>query len=270
MIDQGKRNLLGVNVNVIDYDGTLARILDAAKNRQPLAVTATAVHGLMEGATDDEHRYRLNHLELVVPDGQPVRWALNLFHQAGLDDRVYGPNLMLKTCRLAAENDLGIYLLGGTDDLLAKLVANLRSHYPNLDIVRARPSAFRTLDGDEKQALIDDINASGASVVCVGLGCPRQEIWAYEFKDHINMPVLAVGAAFNFHAGELDQAPPLLQRYGLEWAYRLVKEPMRLWRRYLVLNPYFLALLAAQRLGLMKRRFDPASAVEPTTEILYG
>ncbi len=270
MIDRGKRNLLGVNVNVIDYEGALARILDAAKNRQPLAVTATAVHGLMEGATDDEHRYRLNQLELVVPDGQPVRWALNLFHHAGLPDRVYGPNLMLKTCELAADNNLGVYLLGGTDELLTKLSDRLTEQFPSLEIARARPSRFRTLDTAEKQELIDDINISGASVLFVGLGCPRQEIWAYEFKDHINMPVLAVGAAFNFHAGELDQAPPTLQRHGLEWAYRLAKEPARLWRRYLVLNPYYLGLIAAQRLGLRKRRFDPASAVEPTGEILYG
>lgn len=270
MIDQGKRNLLGVEVNVIDYEGALARILDAAKNRQPLAVTATAVHGLMEGVTDDEHRYRLNQLELVVPDGQPVRWALNLLHGAELDDRVYGPNLMLKTCELAADNNLGVYLLGGTEELLAKLTDRLVEQFPSLNIVRAKPSKFRTLDGAEKQALIDDINLSGASILCVGLGCPRQEIWAYEFKDHVNMAILAVGAAFNFHAGELDQAPSTLQRYGLEWAYRLVKEPVRLWRRYLILNPYYLGLLAAQRLGLMKNRFDPESAVKPTGEILYG
>ena len=270
MIDQGKRNLLGVNVDAVDYEGALARILDAAKNREPLAVTATAVHGLMEGATDPEHRYRLNQLELVVPDGQPVRWALNLFHDADLTDRVYGPNLMLKTLAMAADNGLSVYLFGGTEELLTKLSSRMTEQFPSLQIARARPSKFRTIDTTEKQELIDDINASGASIICVGLGCPRQEIWAYEFKDHIRMPVLAVGAAFNFHAGELDQAPPTLQKYGLEWAYRLVKEPLRLWRRYLILNPYYLGLLAAQRLGLMKDRFDPASAVEPRSEILYG
>jgi exopolysaccharide biosynthesis WecB/TagA/CpsF family protein len=270
MIDQGKKNLLGVNVDAVDYDGALARILDAAKNREPLAVTATAVHGLMEGATDAEHRYRLNQLELVVPDGQPVRWALNLLHGAKLTDRVYGPNLMLKTLELAADNNLSVYLFGGSDELLATLKAKLHEQFPHLQIARARASRFRTVDQAEKQELIDDINASGASIVCVGLGCPRQEVWAFEFKDHIRMPVLAVGAAFNFHAGELDQAPPALQKYGLEWAYRLVKEPKRLWRRYLILNPYYIGLLLAQRLGLMKKRFDPASAVKPTTEILYG
>jgi len=270
MIDQGKRNILGVNVDVIDYAGVLARILDAAKNGQPLGVSATAVHGIMEGSTDQEHRYRLNHLELVVPDGQPVRWALNYFHEAQLPDRVYGPDLMLQTLEMAADNDLSVYLFGGTETLLGNLEARMLDQFPNLDIARSRPSRFRTLSEDEKHELIDDIVDSGASIVCVGLGCPRQEVWAFEFKDHLRMPVLAVGAAFNFHAGDLPQAPAGLQRLGLEWVYRLAREPSRLWRRYLILNPYYLGLLAVQRLGLMKRRFDPGNAVQPAKEVRYG
>ncbi|MGI9598888.1 MAG: WecB/TagA/CpsF family glycosyltransferase [Acidimicrobiales bacterium] len=270
MIDKGKQNLIGVYVNAVDYEAAVAKIVDAALSREPLGVSALAVHGVMTGVTDDEHRHRLNSLELVVPDGQPVRWGLNLLHKTGLTDRVYGPNLMLETCRAAEKNGLSVYLLGGTDDLLADLTTNLAELFPNLEIARARASKFRTLSVEEKQELIDDINDSGASVACVGLGCPRQEIWAYEFKDHINMPVLAVGAAFNFHAGILDQAPPAMQRYGLEWLYRLIKEPARLWRRYVILNPYYLGLLGTQRLGLRKAKFDPANTVVPTTEILYG
>jgi exopolysaccharide biosynthesis WecB/TagA/CpsF family protein len=270
MIDHGKKNLIGVNVNAVDYDAALGHIVDAAKNRRPLGVSALAVHGVMTGVADTEHRHRLNNLELVVPDGQPVRWGLNLLHGTGLTDRVYGPNLMLETCRVAAENGLAVYLLGGTDELLAALTTNLAKQFPDLRIAKARASKFRTLSVEEKQELIDDINASGASITCVGLGCPRQEIWAYEFKDHINMPVLAVGAAFNFHAGLLDQAPPALQRWGLEWLYRLVKEPGRLWRRYIILNPQYLSLLAVQRLGLSLDRFDPTSTSAPTKEILYG
>lgn len=270
MIDKGKQNLLGVYVDAVDYEASVDKIVAAAAERRPLAVSALAVHGVMTGATDDEHRHRLNSLELVVPDGQPVRWGLNLLHKAGLSDRVYGPNLMLETCRAAERHDLAIYLLGGTDDLLADLTRNLKERFPRLVIARARASRFRTLSVGEKHELIDDINDSGASIVCVGLGCPRQEVWAYEFKDHIRMPVLAVGAAFNFHAGLLDQAPEPLQRYGLEWLYRLVKEPIRLWRRYLVLNPYYLGLLGAQHFGLGKRRFDPTNTEPPAHEILHG
>lgn len=270
MIDKGKRNLIGVNVNAVDYEAAVAKIVEAATKREPLGVSALAVHGVMTGVTDDEHRHRLNSLELVVPDGQPVRWGLNMLHKTGLTDRVYGPNLMLDTCRAAAENGLAVYLLGGTDELLDALSTNLVGQLPDLRIARARASKFRTLSADEKRELIDDINDSGASIICVGLGCPRQEVWAYEFKDHIRMPVLAVGAAFNFHAGILDQAPATLQKYGLEWLYRLVKEPSRLWRRYLILNPYYLAMVGTQRLGLRKARFDPANTVAPTTEVLYG
>lgn len=270
MIDLGKKNILGVNVDAVDYEAAVTRIIGAAEAGQPLAVTATAVHGLMEGATDPEHRFRLNSLELVVPDGQPVRWALNAFHDTGLTDRVYGPDLMLKTCAAAEQHGISIYLFGGTADLLDRLAAKLTEQFPRLKFAGLRPSKFRTLEPAEKQELIDDIVNSGAGITMVGLGCPRQEIWAYEFKDRIKMPVLAVGAAFNFHAGELDQAPAQLQRFGLEWAYRLVKEPKRLWRRYLILNPYYLFLLANQRIGRMKDRFDPSSAVRPRSEILYG
>ncbi len=270
MIDKGRKNLIGIFINAVDYEATVAKIVEAAKGRRPLGVSALAVHGVMTGVTDPEHRHRLNSLELVVPDGQPVRWGLNLLHKTKLADRVYGPNLMLETCRAAEEHGLAVYLLGGTEELLGDLTANLSDKFPDLKIARARPSKFRTLTVDEKQELIDDINSSGASIICVGLGCPRQEVWAYEFKDHINMPVLAVGAAFNFHAGVLDQAPPALQKYGLEWLYRLVKEPARLWRRYVILNPYYLTMLGTQRLGLRSERFDPGNTVAPAEEVLYG
>ncbi len=270
MIDKGKKNVLGVGIDAVDYEAVVSRIVDAAERRVPLAVSATAVHGLMEAVTDPVHRHRLNSLELVVPDGQPVRWALNILHGTELVDRVYGPNLMLETCRAAAEHDLGVYLFGGTDDLLAELQRNLVTKFPTLRIVRARASRFRTLDEAEKQELVDDINASGASILCVGLGCPRQEVWAYEFKDEVRMPVLAVGAAFNFHAGLLDQAPSKLGDWGLEWAYRFFKEPKRLWRRYMILNPYYLALLARQKLGFGTARFDLSNTIEPVDEVLYG
>ena len=116
--------------------------------------------------------------------------------------------------------------------------------------------------------IIDTINASGAAITLVGLGCPRQEVWAYEFKDDLNMPVLAVGAAFNFHAGQLAQAPPMMQKYGLEWLFRFTKEPRRLFHRYMVLNPYYVSLVAMQVFGL--RKFDPQATETPTSEVLYG
>jgi exopolysaccharide biosynthesis WecB/TagA/CpsF family protein len=268
MIDLGKKNIVGVNVTAVDYEAAVAKITDAAKQRLPLGVSALAVHGVMTGVMDNQHRHRLNALELIVPDGQPVRWALNLLHGCRLKDRVYGPNLMLETCRAAADEGLSVFLFGGKQELLDKLESELLIKFPDLIIAGKLASKFRTVSLQEKQEIVDTINRSGACITMVGLGCPRQEVWAYEFKDAISMPVLAVGAAFNFHAGELAQAPPILQRWGLEWLYRLTREPKRLWRRYAYLNPYYASLVGLQWAGI--RSFDPNSTELPTEEILYG
>ncbi len=217
MIDRGKHNILGIRVDAVDYEAAVERILAAAKAQHPLAVSALAVHGLMTGATDPTHRHRLNRFDLLVPDGQPVRWALNWLHGAGLPDRVYGPNLMLEVCRQAEQERLPIFLFGGSEELLALLRQRLESRYPKLCISGVRPSRFRRLSAQERDEIVGAIRDSGSAITFVGLGCPRQEVWVYEFRDALSMPLIAVGAAFNFHAGLLPQAPPLLQRYGLEW-----------------------------------------------------
>ncbi len=268
MTDLGTHNILGVNISAVDYEAAVDRIVTAARTRQPLGVSALAVHGVMTGVLDPEHRHRLNHLEMLVPDGQPVRWALNWLHGVRLEDRVYGPQLMLETCRAAERERLSVFLFGGTRALLDDLQRNLRDKFPQLTIAGAMPSRFRRLQANEKDEVITAIRDSGADITCVGIGCPRQEVWTYEFKDALSMPVLAVGAAFNFHAGHLPQAPARLQRLGLEWAYRLSREPRRLWRRYLLLNPLYLWLILLQRTGL--RTIDPAGSVPPESEILYG
>ena len=229
-----KCNVLGVNVEATDYERAVNRIVEAANNRETLGISALAVHGVMTGVMDNEHRHRLNQLEMIVPDGQPVRWAMNLLHGARLKDRVYGPNLMLKTCEAAAENGIPIFLFGGKQELLDDLKESLTRKFPSIVIADTMPSKFRRVDAQEKLEIINTINSSGAGITFVGLGCPRQEVWTYEFKDHLKMPVLAVGAAFNFHAGQLDQAPKFFQDFGLEWFYRLAKEPKRLWQRYLI------------------------------------
>jgi exopolysaccharide biosynthesis WecB/TagA/CpsF family protein len=267
MIDRGKHDVLGVLINVIDYEGAVERVVAAARARQPLAVSALAVHGVMTGVLDRTHRHRLNHLDLVVPDGQPVRWALNALHRARLSDRVYGPTLMRRLCERAAAEGLPIFLFGGTAALLTGLAANLQRRIPALQIAGTRPSLFRRLEPAEKGELVAAIRSSGAALTFVGLGCPRQEVWAYEFRQALSMPLIAVGAAFNFHAGQLPQAPAHLQARGLEWLYRLVQEPRRLWRRYLLLNPLYLLLLFLQAARLST--VDPAPPA-PKEEVLYG
>ena len=268
MLDHGRHNILGVGVCGVDYEQAVENIAAAARERRPYGVSALAVHGVMTGVGDPEHRHRLNELEMVVPDGQPVRWAMRWLHGVALPDRVYGPTLTLKTCERAAADGLPIFLFGGTDDVQVALIENLARMFPGIRIAGRRVSKFRTLSAEERDELVAEIRATDAAITLVGIGCPRQEVWAYEFKNALSMPVLAVGAAFNFHAGLLPQAPKWLQDRGLEWAYRLYHEPKRLWRRYLYLNPYYLTLVLGQKLGMYRRGTDDAP--KPATEILYG
>ncbi|HEX5269811.1 MAG TPA: WecB/TagA/CpsF family glycosyltransferase, partial [Gemmataceae bacterium] len=228
MIDRGKRNVLGISIDAVDRDAAAERVIAAARQRRPMAVSALAVHGVLTGVLDPVHRYRLNRFDLLVPDGQPVRWALNWLHGARLAERVYGPALMLEVCRRAADEGLPVFLYGSTGEVLAALRTNLERKFPGLKVAGAEASRFRRLTPAERDEVVTRIRASGAALTFVGLGCPRQEVWAYEFREALSMPVLAVGAAFNFHAGTLAQAPPLLQRFGLEWLFRLLAEPRRL------------------------------------------
>lgn len=251
MITLGKRDILGVMIDVVDYEGAVDQILAAAVQRRSFAVSALAVHGVMTGVLDAEQRYRLNSFDLLVPDGQPVRWALNMLHSAGLKDRVYGPSLMLALCERCARDGIPIFLYGSSPDVITRLRDALCRRFPVLDVAGAQPSRFRTITAQEKSGIVNEIRGSGARLVFVGLGCPRQEVWAYEFRNALEMPVIAVGAAFDFHAGTLPQAPRRLQDAGLEWLYRLAREPRRLWRRYILLNPLYVAMIAAQGLGVL-------------------
>lgn len=263
MIDRGRKNLLGVGIDAVDYDAATARILDAAHGPRPFAASALAVHGVMTGVLDRIHRRRLNLLDLVVPDGQPVRWALNLLHGTRLADRVYGPTLMLRVCAAAAVEGLPVFLFGSRIEVLAALQDNLRARFPTLRIAGSEPSRFRRLSEAEFAETASRIRTTGARIVFVGLGCPRQEVWAFEQRNSIGLPLIAVGAAFDFHAGLLSQAPAWMQRHGLEWAYRLSREPRRLWRRYIFLNPLFVLLAFLQLLKVIRlaRETSPAPPV---------
>lgn len=268
MINFGKHNLLGIGIDAVDYEAAVAKIMNAAKSRRSFTVSALAVHGVMTGVLDPAHGARLNQLDLVVPDGQPVRWALNGLHRLKLADRVYGPTLTLKVCERAAQEGLSIYLYGSRPAVLETLRTNLQSQFPGLKIAGAQPSLFRQVTDEEKQAITESILASGASIVLVGLGCPRQEVWVYEYRNLINLPMLAVGAAFDFHAGTQSQAPGYLQKRGLEWLYRLIHEPRRLWKRYLLLNPLYVTLVAKQALHLQE--FPLTKNHQPLEELRYG
>jgi hypothetical protein len=268
MIDRGKHNVLGVQVNAVDYQAAVQRILSAAREGRPLTVSALAVHGVMTGVLDSTHRYRLNQFDLVLPDGQPVRWALKWLHGEKLPDRVYGPTLMQHVCREAASGGLPIFLYGSTEPVLRQLEQRLSEQHPGLRISGSRPSAFCRFTAAQRDEAAAEIRASGARIILVGLGCPRQEVFVFEMRRLLPMPLLAVGAAFSFHAGILPQAPPTLQRVGLEWAYRLRHEPRRLWKRYLLLNPLYLTLLGLQKIKLWNS--SNGLGQPPLEELRYG
>lgn len=237
-------------------------VIDAARGRRALTVSCSAVHSVMEGALDADHRRRLNELDLVLPDGQPVRWALGWRHGVKLRNRVYGPDFMLAVCALAAEEGIPIFLYGSRNEILKPLAENLRRRFPRLIVAGSKPSAFRSLSETEQAAIASEIRQSGAGIVFAGLGCPRQEIWAYENAELIGLPLVAVGAAFDFHAGVLPQAPAWMQQSGLEWLFRLGQEPRRLWKRYLYLNPLYLLLVAGEITGV--KRLGRGSETPPT------
>jgi N-acetylglucosaminyldiphosphoundecaprenol N-acetyl-beta-D-mannosaminyltransferase len=267
MLNAGKRNVLGILMNITDYEGAVDFIIRAARARRGAAVSALAVHGVMTGVFDREQKFRLNHFDLLVPDGQPVRWVLNWLYRAGLRDRVYGPDLTRKVCGRAASEKLSVYFYGSTPDVLSSLRAKLEIMFPGLIIAGMKPSLFRRLRPQEKNELAEQIRASGAAITFVGLGCPRQEAFTYEFRDYLQMPILAVGAAFPFLAGITPQAPCWMQDAGLEWIFRLQSEPGRLWRRYLLLNPAYLFCVAMQALGVSRFSTDGQS---PSHDLLYG
>lgn len=267
MVDAGKKNILGILVNAMDYEAAVSFVIRAAEERRNATVASEAIHAVMMGVLDPKHQYRLNNFSLILPDAQGVRWGLNLLHRARLRDRVYGPNLTLAILDSAQERGLPVYFYGSNPPTIENLRKNLAERYPRLMVAGMEPGKYRPLSVQEKLDLAQRIIDSGAALVFVGLGCPRQEVFAYEYRHLLPMPIIAVGAAFTFMAGELRQAPLWMQNNGLEGVFRFCLEPRRLWRRYLLMSPAYVLLLTLQALGL--KSFD-TNGIEPEAELLYG
>jgi N-acetylglucosaminyldiphosphoundecaprenol N-acetyl-beta-D-mannosaminyltransferase len=243
-----KVDLFGIQVNLVDRQQTLETIMYWARDRRPALVDFMGVHGLTHAQRHPDYKRRLNEFDLVACDGQPVRWALNRWYAAGIAERVYGPTMTLDVCRAAAEQDVAVYFYGSSIEVLDRLTARLTNMFPNLRIAGAESPPFRRLTSAERFDTIARINASGAGVVFLGLGCPKQEEFATDCRGRIHAVQLCVGAAFDLHAGMAKMAPRWMQNAGLEWFYRLCKEPRGLWRRYLVGNTMFLRMCLAKSL----------------------
>jgi N-acetylglucosaminyldiphosphoundecaprenol N-acetyl-beta-D-mannosaminyltransferase len=242
-------NVLGVGISAITPDRALESIAGWVESGERHYVCVCAVHTVMECQRDPELRRMINRASLAVPDGMPLVWISRLKGQPQVR-RVYGPDLMLSFCELAARRGYTNYLLGGVVGQPEILGQRLLERFPNLLIAGGAPTPARPLSPVDNDEIIEAINRVGPDVVWVGMGTGYQERWIAQNRHRLRAPVLiGVGAAFDMHSKRVRQAPAWMQRTGLEWFFRLLQEPLRLWRRYLLGNPLFVYRLLVQQMG---------------------
>ncbi len=249
------RSVLGTPVSVIDYEATMDLMDAMVAQRERGYVCVAPVHAVIEARDDREMRSALEGATMVVPDGMPVVWAANLLGES-LEDRVYGPELMLRYSDRCAERGLRVWLYGGRDQgALAQLALSMRRRHPGIQVVGGWSPPFRPLTAGEEGWVEREINEARPDVLWVGIGVPKQEKWMARMRERLDVPVMCgVGAAFDFHAGRVPMAPSWMQRRGLEWVYRAAQEPRRLLPRYLYTNPRFVLSFAGQYLAERLRR----------------
>jgi N-acetylglucosaminyldiphosphoundecaprenol N-acetyl-beta-D-mannosaminyltransferase len=253
-----RTNVLGVGVSAIDMADALRAIEAWIANRTPRYVCVTGVHGVMESQRDPDLRRIHNQAGLVTPDGMPLVWLSRLAGHRRVR-RVYGPDLMLECCARSVEHGWRHFFYGGDEGVPELLAERLRERFPGLSVVGTYSPPFRPLTEAEDAEIVQRIRDTRPDFVWVGLSTPKQERWMRAHVESLGAPVLlGVGAAFDFHAGLKRQAPRWMQRSGLEWLFRMMTEPRRLWRRYCVNNPLFVGAVLLQALGL--RRFELESA----------
>ena len=232
-------DILGVDIDAVTWPETLARITAWAVQRESRSIAVCNVHSVVTARWDPHFGQAITQADMAVPDGMPLAWFMRTRGAAG-QPRINGPDLMLRLCAWAEAHGESVFLYGTTPATLHRLKAKLRERYPALRIAGTIAPPFRPLTAEEDAEVAARINASGAGLVFVALGCPKQEKWAHDHRGEINAVMIGVGVAFDYYAGNVRRAPHWMQRSGLEWAYRLVTEPRRLWRRYLVTNAVFI------------------------------
>jgi N-acetylglucosaminyldiphosphoundecaprenol N-acetyl-beta-D-mannosaminyltransferase len=244
-----RQSVIGAPIDVVYWGGAVATLLRWAAAGERRYVCACNVHSVVTAQRDPALAGAVRDADMVLPDGAPVAWLMRRSGFAA-QQRVSGPDLMWRYFAAAAPYGESIFLYGASDDMLRRLSARIAAKFPGLRIAGTHAPPFRALTPDEDQAVVDMINASGATTVWIALGCPKQEVWMAEHRERIGAVLVGVGAAFAFHAGVMRRAPRWMQRLSLEWLHRLLSEPRRLWRRYLTTNTVF--VLAAMR-QLMRR-----------------
>ena len=242
-------DVLGIPITALRYDDGVAALLSAAKDRRPFRAHFATVHSVVTAKESTALRTVFESADMVAADGMPLVWLLRR-RGAAWAERVCGPDVMVSLCDRGREIGLRHYFLGGRAGTAERLAERLIERFPGLSIVGTVSPPFRPIDPAEDAAIVDSINAVAPDVVWVGLGSPKQELWAAEHAGRLTAPlILPVGAAFDFHSGQLRRAPGWMQRTGLEWLFRLAMEPRRLFRRYVTTNARFLYLVAREALA---------------------
>jgi N-acetylglucosaminyldiphosphoundecaprenol N-acetyl-beta-D-mannosaminyltransferase len=245
-------NILGVGINAMTMTQALAQISTWIESRAREYVCVCTVHTIMECQRAPTMRRAVNGASLATPDGMPLVWLGRRWSTVEVS-RVYGPDLLLALCQHSLELGYRHYFYGGAAGVPEQLAATLQNRFPGLNVVGAYSPPFHLLTPTENEQIIQQINAAAPDIVWVGLGTPKQDMWMFTHRVALTAPVLIViGAAFDFHTKRIPQAPPWMQQRGLEWLFRLVQEPRRLWYRYLIYNPLFILLILAQMLGLKR------------------
>lgn len=243
------RGVLGVRVDATSYEDAARSVVCWAREGRSAYVCVACVHGVMEAFDSEEFRRVMNGADLVTPDGKPLVWALRALGVRRAR-QVRGTDLTTRVVEEAAREGVPICLYGGTPELLEEFERMLEARFPAVRVACRIAPPFRPLAPEEDEAVVREIAVSGARIVLVGIGCPKQEKWMAAHKGRVPAVMLGVGAAFDFHTGRVRQAPRWMQAAGLEWLFRLAMDPRRLWRRYARHNPRFVVLMLLQLLGL--------------------
>jgi len=243
--------IINVGIDTTSYIDAGDRIIDLAKQSKSCYIVIANVHVVMTAYWHQSYAQVLANAEIVTPDGMPLVWGLRSLGVKN-QQRVYGPDLTLALCDRVAQENIPIYLFGATTETLHKLEQNLKSRFPNLAIAGKHAPPYLELNNPKFEVQLTEdleiIAKSGAKIVFVALGCPKQELWMSYACDRLPAVMIGVGAAFDFHSGQVSQAPRWMMAIGLEWLYRFSQEPIRLWRRYLINNPCFVILFGIQYL----------------------
>lgn len=254
--NRGGTMVLGAHIDAVDWKECLDRLAAWASRSESRCVYLCNVHSVVTARREPPFGQVINSADLAVPDGAPITWWLRGLGFAG-QNRISGPDLMWRCCARAAAEGLSIFLYGGSAETLKRLSARLAREFPGLKLAGCHAPPFRLLTPEEDEQIVRTIENSGAQIVFVALGCPKQEAWMAARRGKIRAVMIGVGAAFDFHAGMIKRAPRWMQDCGLEWFHRLGSEPRRLWRRYLVTNTLFLVYLLGEFVGRRRRPGTP-------------